>query len=88
MWKCCEYNVSLCSKDTVLLILKKKNWWEKKKKTASFFSQLFRVCLLGGFFFSKQYKNCKDKIWLESKTGMDPGPRSSNNEFIECRKES
>ena len=31
---------------------------------------------------------CKDLIWLESKTGMDPGPRSPNNEFIECRKES
>ena len=26
---------------------------------------------------------CKDRIWLESKTGMDPGPRSPNNEFIE-----
>ena len=31
---------------------------------------------------------CKDQIGLESKTGMDPGPRSPNNEFIECRKES
>ena len=31
---------------------------------------------------------CKDPIWLESKTGMDPGPRSPNNEFIECGKES
>ena len=25
---------------------------------------------------------------LNPKTGMDPGPRSPNNEFIECRKES
>ena len=31
---------------------------------------------------------CKDQIWREFKTGMDPGPRSPNNEFIECRKES
>ena len=31
---------------------------------------------------------CKDPIWLESKKGMDPGPRSPNNEFIECGKES
>ena len=31
---------------------------------------------------------CKDQIWRESKTGMDPGPRSPNNEFIECGKES
>ena len=31
---------------------------------------------------------CKDQIRLESKTGMDPGPRSPNNEFVECRKES
>ena len=31
---------------------------------------------------------CKDQIWRESKTGMDPGPHSPNNEFIECRKES
>ena len=31
---------------------------------------------------------CKDQIWLESKTGTDPGSRSPNNEFIECRKES
>ena len=31
---------------------------------------------------------CKDQIWRESKTGMDPGPRSPNNEFVECRKES
>ena len=31
---------------------------------------------------------CKDQIWLESKTGVDPGPRSPNNEFIECRSES
>ena len=31
---------------------------------------------------------CKDQIWYESKTGMDPGPLSPNNEFIECRSES
>ena len=26
---------------------------------------------------------CKDQIQLEPKTGMDPGPRSSNNKFVE-----
>ena len=31
---------------------------------------------------------CKDQISLESRTGMDPDPRSPNNKFIECRKES
>ena len=34
------------------------------------------------------FDRCKDQIWYESKTGMDPGPRSPNNEFIECRSES
>ena len=37
---------------------------------------------------NKIIKTCKDQIWYESKTGMDPGPRSPNNEFIECRSES
>ena len=31
---------------------------------------------------------CKDQIGLESRTGMDPGLRSPNNKFIECRKGS
>ena len=31
---------------------------------------------------------CKDQNWLESRTRMDPGPRSPNNKFIECRRES
>ena len=31
---------------------------------------------------------CKDQIWLESKTGMDPGSRSPNNKFVECRRKS
>ena len=26
---------------------------------------------------------CKDQIWLEPKTGMDPGPQSPNNKFVE-----
>ena len=34
------------------------------------------------------YDRCRDLIWLESKTGMDPGLRSPNNEFIEYMKES
>ena len=40
------------------------------------------------FVFYKVNNKCKDQIWLESKTGVDPGPRSPNNEFIECKKES
>ena len=40
------------------------------------------------FFLTFSKYKCKDPIWLESKTGMDPGPRNPNNEFIECRKES
>ena len=31
---------------------------------------------------------CKDQFRLRSNTGMDPGPRSSNNEFVECGKKS
>ena len=31
---------------------------------------------------------CKDQFRLRSNTGMDPGPRSPNNEFVECRKKS
>ena len=34
------------------------------------------------------YIYCKDQNWYESKAGVDPGPRSPNNEFIECRSES
>ena len=30
----------------------------------------------------------RTRIDLNPKTGMDPGPRSPNNEFVECRKES
>ena len=33
-------------------------------------------------------KCVRTQIRLESKTGMDPGPRSPNNEFIERRKEN
>ena len=32
--------------------------------------------------------NCKDQIWLESRTGMDPGPRNPNNKFVECGRKS
>ena len=35
---------------------------------------------------------CKDQLWLKPGTGMDPGPRSPNNKFIEsgrkCQSES
>ena len=37
-------------------------------------------------FYSAIY--CKDQIWLEFRIGMDPGPRSPNNKFIECGRES
>ena len=30
------------------------------------------------------YGTCKDRIWLESRTGMDPGSQSPNNKFVEC----
>ena len=33
-------------------------------------------------------KYCKDQFRLRSNTGMDPGPRSPNNEFVECGKKS
>ena len=38
----------------------------------------------------KQFINniCKDQFRLRSNTRMDPGPRSPNNEFVECRKKS
>ena len=26
---------------------------------------------------------CKDQIWLEPRTGMDPGPQNPNNKFVE-----
>ena len=48
------------------------------------FFLLLLVILLVIYYIYK----CKDLIWLESKTGMDPGPHSPNNEFIECRKEN
>ena len=32
--------------------------------------------------------SCKDQFRLRSNTGMDPGPRSPNNEFVECGKKS
>ena len=52
-------------------------WQVFEKSTKSQRSQLYTYI-----------DDCKDQIWLESKTGMDPGPRSPNNEFIECRKEN
>ena len=26
---------------------------------------------------------CKDQFWIEPRTGMDPGPKSPNNKFVE-----
>ena len=34
------------------------------------------------------YGTCKDRIWLESRTGMDPGSQSPNNKFVECGRKS
>ena len=31
----------------------------------------------------KRYNFCKDQLSLKPGTGMDPGPRSPNNKFIE-----
>ena len=56
-------------------------WWKQNLKTNP-----NKLSLLESHHF--WVMGCKDQIWLESKTGMDPGPRSPNNEFIECRKES
>ena len=33
--------------------------------------------------FPTDNANCKDQIWLEPKIGMDPGPQSPNNKFVE-----
>ena len=32
--------------------------------------------------------NCKDQFRLEPRTGMDPGPKSPNNKFIESGRKS
>ena len=29
---------------------------------------------------------CKDQFWIEPRTGMDPGPSSSNNKFVESER--
>ena len=57
---------------------------EKKSKTFDFF-----------WFWApmteeerKRQRSCKDQFRLRSNTGMDPGPRSPNNEFVECGKKS
>ena len=56
----------------------------------SFSNKIWTTHLTLRFYICKFifYTMCKDQIWLESKTGMDPGSRSPNNKFIECRKES
>ena len=44
------------------------------------------------FIYIYIYIYCKDQLWLKPGTGMDPGPRSPNNKFIEsgrkCQSES
>ena len=40
------------------------------------------------FYHKNKNNQCKDQFRLRSNTGMDPGPRSPNNEFVECGKKS
>ena len=56
---------------------------------------VMQICCIMFFLYSfwiiaKEFDigNCKDQFRLRSNTGMDPGPRSPNNEFVECRKKS
>ena len=45
--------------------------------------------ILGNMHYAFNYKfSCKDQFRLRSNTGMDPDPRSPNNEFVECGKKS
>ena len=30
-----------------------------------------------------KFSYCKDQFWLEPKTGMDSGPKSPNNKFVQ-----
>ena len=46
------------------------------------------VVKTSGIFFREPNDRCKDQFRLRSNTGMDPGPRSPNNEFVECGKKS
>ena len=53
----------------------------------------FLIFLLSGLIqltckLMHMHEYCKDQFRLRSNTGMDPGPRSPNNEFVECRKKS
>ena len=34
------------------------------------------------------HNRCKYQICLESRTGVDPGPQSPNNKFVECGRKS
>ena len=42
---------------------------------------LIKYCIL---FLTTCY--CKDQLSLKPETGMDPGPRSPNNKFIESER--
>ena len=44
--------------------------------------------LLNLYFEIFTFRLCKDQFRFRSNTGMDPGPRSPNNEFVECGKKS
>ena len=45
---------------------------------AYFYKNHFR-----SYDYLKSIYYCKDQFWIEPRTGMDPGPRSPNNKFVE-----
>ena len=48
----------------------------------------YKSCSLSDKLPKRTMYICKDQFRLRSNTGMDPGPRSPNNEFVECGKKS
>ena len=97
-----SYTLLSLSRDKLFYLLsqKKKKKYRQIKcsfgtKLKSHFILLFNLFLLlfmslTALFYTihKSHCTCKDQNWLESRTGMDPGPRSPNDKFIECRRES
>ena len=49
---------------------------------------IYRFLLIYIQYLFIAFTYCKDQFRLRSNTGMDPGPRSPNNEFVECGKKS
>ena len=47
-------------------------------------SFLLMITIINKIHIYKIYIYCKDQIWLEPRTGMDPGLQSPNNKFVEC----